>query len=486
MEAGSFRFEELPLKTFLVPLLALFIGCQAHMPSVRHLSSGPPADTALIYALPKARIEVRLKAGYIKVDPDKAPCAFAFDLLGKNTGISGEYEQLRDILERSGLRKPAKPASLAISGAEWTLAAQPDAKQIYELELPESREFPAADKLSVKLGQGWSLSESTFESEDETVAVAGRVTNFLAGIVGSVFGLGGVPTLESTAPPKPVRYCTALLEQREEIARALTALYADVRVDKTVAEWSEARLKAQMKTREAAFTGAVAKAGELRCQISPVWQDGAATSVATDVALDPALGLPSIELATVGKEATWSVHPTCRIPEGFPASAAKPHTGVRHGLELELGTDLAGPLPTTVDEAKEHLTTSGAKGSLSYVYRRPRPATIWISKGQRKVPATPPRMEWLPQLGRVAALPRLKGRKVAGSVSLDPKTGALTAFQVSTETVDPSTSLESVGTLVQSVAKETASKSELEQAKERKELLEALVAIEAAEAKLGK
>ncbi|MEO1230222.1 MAG: hypothetical protein AAFZ18_15070 [Myxococcota bacterium] len=474
------------MKVLLVPLLFLFAGCQAHMPSVRHLSSGPAGEGALVYALPKTRIEVRLKAAYIEVDLKKAPCAFAFDLQAKTGRLSPEERALRDALDRSGLKKPTQPASLAISAAVWTLATQPDAKQIYELELPESRDFPAQDKLSVELEQGWSLSQSTFEAEDETVAAAGRVTNFVAGIVGSVFGLGGAPSLESTAPPKPVRYCTALLEQREETGRALTALYADLRVDQAVAEWSEARLKAQMKTRAAAFTGAVSKVGEVRCSISPVWKDGAAASGAADVALDPAPRLPSIDLVTVAKEGTWWVHPTCRIPGGFPASAGKPNTGVRFGLELELGTDLAGPLPTTVDEAKKHLTPGGAEGSLSYVYRRPRPATVWISKGQREVPFTPPARAWLPQLGRVAALPRLKGRKVAGTVRLDPKTGALTAFQVSTETVDPSTSLESVGTLVQAVAKETASKSELEQAKERKELLEALVAIEAAEAKLGK
>jgi len=434
----------------MAPILAFVFStaCGGRLPEVKNVELAKLRPGELAYVLPRKRVRVEATVTKLEYD-DKARC------LNKGGDL--------------GLEPPKyKGPALSVSAAKWSTYPVPDINQVYHVKI-EDGSIPKKQKLVLTWAPGGIASEASFRSEDMSSVYATSFAKFGASVVGSFFGFGGTTTENAcqTLGASVQTARTNLLGLRGSVDAAST---------KEVLEMKETKLKADLLNMESAFTGSKATVGTIICDVD-------------------------VNAATIEDLFTWTgadgvtnSSPACVIPPEFKSTKFKrgdfPSAKLteQHQLVLNIREDSWGwngakdGCPEKEDEKEL---------SWSYHYRRPAPATLVVqdiskdeSQKNESRDVSERRQESMPQLGRIACLPRVKQTTVESKIVFDPTTGELKTIELTGEAADPTSSVDAGGALLTTGVKAVKGPSELEAAKEQKELLEALVAIEKARAEL--
>ncbi|OJT23072.1 hypothetical protein BO221_19500 [Archangium sp. Cb G35] len=431
-----------------IPVLALIFStaCAGSLPEVKPVKLSDLDAGAIVYVLPRKRVRVELTV-----------TKFEYDNTARCLDKGGEL----------GLTSPQyKGPTLSVSAVKWSTYPVPDLDQVYRVEL-EGGEIPRKQKLALAWAPGGIASEASFRSEDMSSAYATSFAKLGASVVGSFFGFGGTKATDNACTDLSGSVKTArlyLLNLRGPLDGAST---------KEVLEMKEAKLKADLFAMESAFTGTKATVGTIVCDV--------------DVSKANAQEL----LSWTGAGGVTSQGATCVVPPEFQSTQFEPvgtppnKLKVGHKVSLNILAEAwgwnnapAGCAAVSKDGKTNH--------SWSYHYRRPAPATVVVRDVSNNVSrdVSERRQEWIPQLGQVACLPRVSQATVESKIVFDPTTGELKTIELTGDAVDPTSAIEAGGSLLTTGVKAVKGPSELEAAKEQKELLEALVAIEKARAEL--
>jgi hypothetical protein len=427
-------------------------GCAAQLPPVSHIDPASPSDPdALVYTLPRKRILVTFTA--VKTTVKENPrCKSS---LAENSA------------KALGLRSPdyAGP-SIAIAKAEWAAYAVPDPAQRYRVDLP-AKLGAKTEKTTLTWQPDGILTGASYAAEDRTAAIATNVLDFTARAVGAFAGLGG----PLDAPGKPERdlFCEGQLSTIANVRSLIHDLHSGTDlVSKEVAEYQEAKLLADLAAAEGLFTGVERKVGKIVCEV--------------DVTTEGDQVLFSMTPTKQLKSGSAQPAPVCRVPEELNLSVDE--EALAASQVSKLTDDLRNKLTATT-EWKLVIKVPPGHGvpapaspepqQTSYVYWRPAPATVAVYKGGEVV--SEPRIEWIPQLGTRAWLPRYKGAKLDATLTFDATTGSLTSLSMSREPLDPSAVSASGATLLEKVLYGGSPADELAELQTELGILEAMEAI---------
>jgi hypothetical protein len=428
-------------------------GC-ARLPTVVPLKNAKAGEYTY-YALPRTVLVVSTK-GTVTTINDKAKC------------IDSEYDGLR---KRLGLQK-SKYAESVFSIAEVTVSTrvEADPERVYAVELSR----PGTNAVGLKSSPRGLPSAASAASTDAVIPPLTAGLGLIASIVGKVFF--GAPAVKSSTDEQDP--CVQAAVTLEDLREALTALHktegaAD---SKEVLEYKAAKLEVAIKTIEGWFTGVeLGKPKSIVCEVRPVtgtneyplftYTMGAGIDLAQPQNCDL-----SAEFTAKGKAADTNDQ----------ATTAK-LTQV-HALSLSVTpvtTSLASTLATKPAQTENER---------SFYYRVPGYAVVLAKDGQTRLTAATE----LPiaQLGTEMSLPRLSaGGSVELAIGFDPDTGALIELSVKRQSADIAGQLsklsDSAGGLIDASKADAGKNQELLELQEQQAILEARVAIKAAEEALA-
>jgi len=433
----------------MVPVLACVFttACAGRLPEVKQVQLSDLKPGQLAYVLPLKRIRVEMTVTKLEYD-NSARC------LGKG----GD----------AGLEAPKyKGSTLSVSAVKWSTYPVPDVKHVYRVALDDGA-VPRKQKLMLAWAPGGIASESSFRSEDMSSTYATSFTKLGANVLGSFFGFGGAAA--------PANMCDNLKQSVTTARGYLLNLRGpvDAASTKEVLEMKEAKLKADLLSMESVFTGSKATVGTIVCDVD--------VSAAGTQNLLKWTGVGGV----TGQSSACVVPPEFVIQKSEQADSPPERLTREHEVNLSIQVD-----PWGWNAAPDGCpTTASAKGqaqpSWSYHYRRPAPTTVVVQDVSNKVSRdiSERRQELIPQLGRIACIPRVSQATVESKIVFDSTTGELKTVELTGDAADPTSAVEAGGTLLTTGVKAAMGPSKLEAAKEEKELLEAMVAIEKARAEL--
>ncbi len=395
------------------------------------------------YALPQTVVVVTLTGVVTTVDP-KPTC-------------EGEAALMMEL----GLKAPVYSGKLfSIEKVEVSHRAEPDPTKIYAVEVTGG----FARTLGLETSAVGLPSLASSKAQDVVLPAAVEAVK-LAAKLASIVAFGDVKQVEAKA-------CSDIKKNLQDVRTRLLDLDSSPGAadPKEILEFKQTSLRALAKQLEAAFTGvSPGEPKKIVCEIRPVKGTQA---------------FPLLKWTMKGGvTSTPDANVECQVPPDLVVDgaatardtatpAARDKLTVEHVLALQVA-------PTGRDVAAVTVP-AGRREQRSFYFRRPASARVWVSDSlpkttERRLTET---YDWtIAQLGEVDSLPRLSsGGSIEVQVTFDPSTGALLKVGATRSSADLAKAVGAIDTASSTL--HDAEKVELERTKA---ILEAQVAIKAAE-----
>ncbi len=402
-----------------------------------------------------------------------------------------------DLMQELGLKQsPYEGKIFNITKTELSKRSEADPNQVYAVKLNGL----GTRSLGLEMSATGVPSAGSSKAEDVVIPAVVGAAQAAADIVAPFLGAG---TQQQVAAAPAFDACDAASNKLKNLRKRLLDLHSSQGAEdpKEVLEYKAAKLTAQLKKLEGAFTGVVpGKSTKIVCEYTPTRDEDESTLLTwsmVDGLIDPPAtcivpsGLETDKKATLSSAAPGNP-PARSNPEPLPAEACKDNPQRQsaptewlakcsrarlnaaltdeHAVSIRLQA-LNGDVSATVPP------TRGKKDQRSFFYRRPAATRVWVEdkRTSKAKPARTSKMkDWaVAQRGTVHSLPRVwSAGKVEVSVAFDPETGALTKLEMSRTAADLSGAVETgreIGGQLRN-----AEITELERKKTLRELKEAL------------
>ncbi len=450
--------------------LVFLAGTQASCAKTHRVYSASNISEADVvhYALPRTVVKV---VATVSVSTIAAPpCASEAEALGIPAPkfVKGKYFTVHDV--------------------EVETFGEPDPGRLFAVELGST----GASALQLTLDRRGILTGGSSESKDEYAAAALGIAKSAAEIaMDTLFGAG----TSALAVPVDDERCRQARGYLVELRRALVDVHSNrgAADPKDVLEWKIAKLSAMEKKAESIFNGVIPGSPvKIQCEVRP--------SEATEFKLFDYTAATGAIASPSTADVTCEIPPEAMIPPSHavavpasPPMGPLPIPNTNHDIVLHM-SNVTGIVPATTSAPV--LPTKDADRSFAYYI--PRLTVVGARETKRSASGSTaevlrrfsPKSVYIAQFGALKTLPRMG---VSGSaklsVTLDAENGALLAVTTNESSADlgggAATIAETVTNVADSVrGRKSAEAEELEALLQRQAILEAKVAIEAAEAAL--